>query len=211
MLQKGITYSDDFPISIRIATVKNVPHHYHSDIELVYVLEGEVELISGYCHCILKGGDIFVNNGHEIHSLKSSKGNNVVAFFHISNGFFTKYFPTLGKSSYRTYSPKGDGGTQNDLRKMLLNIIQHYLKKSINYKSQCIYETIDLIKYLNQRFNLFMVDDKVVTTVPEENPVTLERLSRIISFMYDNYQSKVTLENIAEQEHLSIFYLSVIE
>lgn len=208
MLQERIVYSDDFPIKIRIATVKNVPHHYHSDIELVYVLDGEVELISGYCHYILKAGDIFVNNGHEIHSLKTVNKKNVVAFFHISNGFFTKYFPTLGKSSYRTYSPKGDGGKQDVLRRMLLNVLQLYLKKSINYKNQCIYETIDLIRYLNQRFNLFMVDNKVVTTVNEENPVALERLSRIISYMYENYQNKVTLENIADEEHLSTFYLS---
>ncbi len=208
MLQKKITYSDDFPIVIRMATVKNVPLHYHTDIELVYVMEGEIALTSGYCNYTLKSGDIFVNNGNEIHSLSSEDRDNLVAIIQISNSFFTKYFPTLGKSFYRTYSNKGERPRLDELRRMLLSIILHYQVRSLNYKNQCIYETIDLIRYLYTYFNLFTIDEKMVISLSEENPIILERLSRIIGFLYDNYQSKVTLEDISKEEHLSIYYLS---
>ena len=208
MLLKKISYADDFPINIRILTIKNIPLHFHSDIEFVFVLRGEISLTSGYCSYTLKAGDIFTNNGHEIHSLSSNDPDNIVALLQISNGFFTKYFPTLGKSSYRTNSIAESSKRQDDLRRMLLRVLLHYLRKSLNYKNQCIYETIDLIKYLNKFFNLFTLSDRVVVTVDDDNPLTLERLSRIIGYIYDNYRSKVTLENISELEHLSIFYLS---
>jgi len=208
MLLKKIDYADDFPISIRVLTIKNIPLHFHSDIEFVFVLQGEINLTSGYCGYRLKAGDVFTNNGHEIHSLSSDDPDNVVAVLQISNGFFTKYFPTLGKSSYRTYSISESNGRLDDLRRMLLRIILHYLRKSLNYKSLCINKTIELIRYLNKYFNLFTLNDRVIVTVEDDNPLTLERLSRIIGYIYDNYRNKVTLENISELEHLSIFYLS---
>ena len=208
MLLKKITYPDDFPINIRLLTIHDIPLHFHNDIEFVFVLRGSIRLTSGYCGYDLKAGDIFTNNGHEIHSLHSEDPENIVAVLQISNGFFAKYFPTLGKSYYRTNSLDGSGGRQDDLRRMLLRVILDYLRKSLNYKNQCIYETIDLIKYLNKYFNLFTLSDRVVVTVEDDNPLTIERLSRIIGYIYDNYRSKVTLENISELEHLSTFYLS---
>ena len=208
MLLNKIDYADDFPINIRVLTIKNVPLHFHSDIEFVFVLRGSISLTSGYCGYVLKTGDVFTNNGHEIHSLSSDDPDNIVAVLQISNGFFTKYFPTLGKSAYRTYSISESSGRLDDLRRMLLRVLIHYLRKSLNFKNQCINETIDLIRYMNKYFNLFTLNDRVVVTVEDDNPLTLERLSRIISYIYDNYRTKVTLENISELEHLSIFYLS---
>ena len=40
------------------------------------------------------------------------------------------------------------------------------------------------------------------------NKVLAERLKRITEYMYDNYGRKLTLNEIAEREHLSVFYLS---
>lgn len=208
MLLEKITYIDDFPIDINFGTIKNVPLHYHIDVEFVYVLQGEIHLQSGYFNYTLKAGDVFTNNGHEIHSLTSKDPNNVVAILHISNSFFTKYFPKLSKSVYRTYAKRNDGPRQDDLRRMLLQIFLHYLKKGLNYKNQCIYETIELIKYLNKYLNLFALDEKMVVSVDDDNPVTIERLSRIIAYLYENSAAKITLENISEMEHLSTFYLS---
>ena len=59
MLQQTILYADDFPLRIRIGEVRNIPLHYHSDIELVYVLAGQIRLTSGYCSYTLAAGDVF--------------------------------------------------------------------------------------------------------------------------------------------------------
>ena len=67
MLLEKTSYSNDFPLQIRVMQVKDYPLHYHQDIELVYVLEGEINLRSGYCTYQLHEGDLFCNNGHEVH------------------------------------------------------------------------------------------------------------------------------------------------
>ena len=208
MLYQTITYPDDFPMSIRISRIKNIPLHYHNDIELIFVLSGSVNLTNSYGKFLLVEGDVFTNNGNEVHSLASSDSDNVVAIIQISNTFFTKDFPTLGKSAYRTNAIKATDARQEDLRKLVLRILLQYMKKGSNYKNECVSGAVDLIKYLNQYFNLFIIENELAVSNSEENPITIERLSRIIEYIYANYQDKITLEQIAEMEHLSTYYLS---
>ena len=208
MLLQNINYPVDFPVNIRIARIKNIPLHYHSDIEFIFVLSGKINLTNSYGKFILSEGDIFTNNGNEIHSLSETESENIVAVIQISNEFFEKYFPDLRKSAYRTNALRATDSKQDDLRKLVLKILLQYMRKGPNYKSECISGTVDLIKYLNQNFNVFVIENQIPVSVREENPLTIERLSRIISYIYENYPNKISLENIAEMEHLSTFHLS---
>ncbi|SCJ96666.1 Melibiose operon regulatory protein [uncultured Eubacterium sp.] len=208
MLFEKTAYLDDFPINIRIAKVSEYPIHYHQDIEFIYVLRGEIWLKNGYCDYLLKDGDIFTNSGHEVHSLTATDQDNVVAIIQVSNRFFTQYFPTLNKACYRTYVNKDLYLKLDNLRKMLLQILVDYVKKSFNYKSACTYRMVEVIRYLNENFNLFAFEDQVVVNFKNDNPVTVERISRIITYIYENYASRITLDDLADMEHLSTFYLS---
>ncbi|MCR5182641.1 MAG: AraC family transcriptional regulator [Clostridia bacterium] len=208
MLLEKSSYSNDFPLQIRVMQVKDYPLHYHQDIELVYVLEGEVLLRSGYCTYSLHEGDLFCNNGHEVHSISSATGDNVVCSIKISNSFFTQYFPKLSHSSYRTYSKVPHDERYDTLRRFYLTILHDFLKKNFDYKKQCIYQMNEMIKYLNKYFNLFSVADKIVVGFESSNQITIDRISRIIDYIYANYADKITLQNLSESEHLSPFYLS---
>ena len=152
MLFEKTNYADDFPLSIQIIQVDDVPFHYHQDVELVYVLKGEIRLKNGYYNYQLKARDIFTNSGHEVHSLHADNPDNVVAIIQISNRFFTQYFPLLPKACFRTYVNDDRYSRLEHLRGMLLHILLDYTRRSFNYKSTCIYQMIDVIKYLNQYF-----------------------------------------------------------
>src|SRR5699024_7177046 len=95
MLFEKTTYLDDFPINIRVAEITEYPFHYHQDVEFVYVLKGEVYLKDVSSHYLLKEGDVFTINGHEVHGMKSTDKENAVAIIQISNRYFTRYFPDL--------------------------------------------------------------------------------------------------------------------
>ena len=208
VLFEKTTYSDDFPLSIQIVQVEEFPFHYHQDVELVYVLKGEIRLKNGYYNYQLREGDIFTNSGHEVHALYAVSPENMVAVIQISNRFFTQYFPQLPKACFRTYTNDDKYGRQEQLRGMLLHILLDYTRRNFNYKSTCIYQMIDTIKYLNQYFNLFAFEDRVVVNFKNDNPVIVERISHIINYVYENYANRITLEDLAEKEHLSTYYLS---
>ena len=148
MLFEKTIYPDDFPLNIQIIQVDEIPFHYHQDVELVYVLKGEIRLKNGYYNYLLKEGDIFTNSGHEVHGLRATDSDNVIAVIQISNRFFTQYFPQLPKACFRTYVNDDRYARLEDLRGMLLHILLDYTRRSFNYKSTCIYQMIDVIKYL---------------------------------------------------------------
>lgn len=208
MLFEKTTYLDDFPLSIRIISVTDYPVHYHQDIEFVYVLKGEVNLKDVSSYYVLKEGDIFTINGHEVHAMSATQKENVVAVIQVSNRFFTQYFPTLPKACFMTYVNDNKSMKLDTLRKMLLHILLDHSRKSFNYKHLCITQMIEVIKYINQHFNLFAFEDKNIVNFKNDNPVIIERISRIINYVYENHASKLTLMDLAEVTHLSTFYLS---
>ena len=210
MLFEKITYQDDFPINITIANVKEYPIHYHQDTEFVLVLQGEVLLKNGYCTYTLHEGDIFTNSGHEVHSLNSTGQDNVVAIIQISTHYFSQYFPDLTKACYRTYTNKGSTRKHDALREKLLQILLQYSIKGFNYKSECTYMMVDVIKYLDKYFNLFAFEGNMVINFESGNQITIDRISRIIGYIYEFHSEQITLNDLAEMEHLSTFYLSHI-
>lgn len=210
MLFEKITYQDDFPINITIANIKDYPLHYHQDIEFVFVLKGEVTLKNGYCFYTLRQGDIFTNSGHEVHGITSTDPDNVVALIQISTHHFSQYFPSLSKACYRTYTNKTRTRKHDNLQEKLLSILLQYSIKSSKYKTECTYAMIDVIKYLEKIFNLFAFNGKMVINFENSNQITIERISHIIGYIYQNYAEKITLEDLANIEHLSTFYISHI-
>ena len=210
MLLEKCSYPNDFPISIQVGKIIDDPIHYHQDIEFVLVLQGEIKLKNGAFNYLLHAGDVFANNGHEVHSIQKSKGDNVVAIVSVSNLFFTQYFPDLTKSSYRTYNEYESDPRRDDVQKMLLLMLVDYYKRSLGYKNKCINLMLELIKYLNTCFNLFTYKNRTIVNVDSGNAIQIERMTRIINTIYECHAQKLTLKDLAELEHLNEFYISHI-
>lgn len=208
MLFEKTTYLDDFPLNIRIMKVTEYPYHYHQDVEFVYVLKGEIWAKDVSSNYLLKEGDIFTFNGREVHGMSATDSENIIAVIQMSNRFFTQYFPSLPKGCFMTYVERDNHPQLDNLRKMLLPILLEYTKRSLNYKNTCVYQMIEVIRCLNQHFNLFAFEDKDIVSFKNNNPIIIERISRIINYIYANHSSRITLDDIAQQEHLSTFYLS---
>lgn len=208
MLLERLSYADDFPINIHVAQLKEDPLHYHIDIEILYVLKGEILLKNGYCHYHLREGDIFTNAGHEVHGMSALTEDNAVAVIQISTHYFSQYFPNLSKACYRTYSHKAEDARRETLRGLLLQLLTKYVMRSFNYKSECTYLMGDIIKHLEKYFNLFAFEQDVVVGFDRGNSVVAARISRICQYIYQYYAENITLEDLSQIEHLSPFYLS---
>ena len=208
MLFEKTAYENDFPINLRIMKVKEYPIHYHQDIEFIYVLKGEIQLKDVCSNYLLREGDLFTINGHEVHGLTATDKENIIAVIQVSNLFFTQHFPDLAKACFMTGGKNDTYHKLGALRRMLLHILLDYSRKSFNYKNSCIYQMLNVIKYLNEHFNLFAFEGQQVLNFKNNNPIIVERISRIINYVYENHANKISLEDLAEREHLSSYYLS---
>ncbi len=208
MLHERTNYQNGFPLNIKIAKVIKYPLHYHQEVEFICVLKGEINLKIVSSNYILRKGDIFTINANEIHGLTTDNEDNAIAIIQVSNQFFTQYFPTLPKACFMTYGNPDKDTRIYKLQKMLLPLILDFAKKSFDYKNTCVYQMVNLIRYMNANFNLFAFEGKDIVNFKSNDPVILSRISHIVNHIYENHSEKITLEELSNREHLSTFYLS---
>jgi AraC-like DNA-binding protein len=210
MLKEKIVFSEDLPVVAIIANIEEYPIHFHDEMEIVYVLSGTIGLKNGYYNYVLSPGDIFILNDREIHSFQNTGEKNLVLMLQIDLKFFSKYFNNLNNCFFVTDMKDSDDESLDNLRTLLSRIVFEFLSKEKDFEHRTIEHTCNFISSLVNEFQYFSMDDgKFVNESKNKgNKVLAERLKRITEYMYENHSRKLTLNEIADREHLSVFYLS---
>ena len=96
------------------------------------------------------------------------------------------------------------------LKGHIFSIISELHGQKRGYKERITEISHALIDALYQDFRGFSVDLETRTFLHQvsRDPVQIERISRIVSFVYSNYPYKLSLSTIAEKENISSYYLS---
>ena len=212
MLKEKIIYKEELPINVIVANIEEYPIHFHDDIEVVYVLDGSIIMRNGYYTYSLRQGDIFILNDREMHSFESTGEDNMVMMMQMNLAYFSRYYDNLKNSFFVTDTDNDSDESLDVLKNILARIMMEILQKGYGYEHKVIESTHNLIASLMSDFQYFVMDDGRFRneTKNKGNKVLAGRLNRITDYMYDNYNRKLTLSEIAEREHLSIYYLSHI-
>ena len=210
MLKEKNFYKEGLPVNVVTANIMEYPIHFHDDIEVVYVLEGSVGMKNGYYSYVLNRGDIFILNDREIHSFHHTDQPNMVMMLQMDISFFSKYYGNLKNSFFVTEMKDEDDENLEALRNILGRIMLDILDKGYGYEYKVIEGTHNLLANLMANFQYFMMEDGKFVNEAKNigNKVLAGRLRRITNYMYENYGRRLTLNEIADQEHLSIYYLS---
>ena len=208
MLEEKAGYLDDMPMNIRIVTIRNYPLHYHLDHEFIYVLKGSVVLKCGSSIYKMQQGDIFIINDSEVHGIYDCSRDNVVLMIQINADFFTRQFPTLPYNVYRTMEKERSNEEILTLRNLLLKIALNYTAGRPGHKMMNTNLMTDVLHYCDKNFKSFYFEGKIVMHKKYERPEMGERLGRIIDYIYEHHNEKLSLRELAGREHFSEAYLS---
>ncbi|MBP3384455.1 MAG: helix-turn-helix transcriptional regulator [Firmicutes bacterium] len=203
---------DGLPVKIDIMNIKNFPWHIHKDPQMIYVLRGEIELKHVFTHYHLKKDDIHIIHRDDIHGLKGISDDNLIVFLSFDVKHFQKRFPTL---NYQIFSGRrsNEGShypRQPEVKSCLLSMISTMHAKSPGYESRVEQLACDMLDIMYADFRSFMVNrnDMHYDSQDAGDIVQLDRIGRVLSYIYANYPYKLSLADIAEQEGLSTYYLS---
>lgn len=210
MLKEKNFYKEGLPVNVITANIMEYPIHFHDDIEVVYVLDGSVGLKNGYYSYVLNQGDIFILNDREIHSFQHTDQPNMVMMLQMDTSFFTKYYGNLKNSFFVTDMKNEDDENLEALRNILGRLMLDILDKGYGYEYKVIEGTHNLLANLLANFQYFTMENGKFVNEAKNigNKVLAGRLNRITDYMYENYSRRLTLNEIADMEHLSIYYLS---
>ena len=207
MRKEYIDYSSGLPVYVDFVTVKEYPIHWQNAIEILYVLKGTIQVTINEETYDLEENELEIINVDEAHRLYSKDKDNRVLIFYINPYFFEKYYNDIGNMFF--YTNTSDEGAQetekyDELRTFLSIILCEIIQKVDNFDEEIEDTLVKLLYHLINNFHYLMHEQDEL----RENEEQLERYHRIAKYIFNNYNSNITLQDIANKEFLSTHYLS---
>ena len=177
--------------------------HFHQNLEIIYVLEGELEIQIETETYQMKKGDFLLVNANKRHSHHETSGNLLLASFQINFSMVSEYMGTNRLLFWcNTYTDKNEAYLQ--LRKALDRILNRFYdreREGAVYLNSIYYEVV----YLLTVYFMVKADD---VRLNEKFTPDNSRIFEIQNYVQANYQKQLSLNDLAKQLYLSNAYLS---
>ena len=180
--------------------------HWHPEIEITYVRKGTMCYKVNNLVYHLKEGDIVFNNSGALHS-GTMENQEDCAYIPVTfdprliYGFFqstinSKYVdPVIQDSMLPAICIDQSESWHRPFREYLLRII------ALDEKKPDFYE-LDITICLQSMWRLLLEHITYEPQASRENSLEYDRIKKILSYIEDNYQNKITLNDIAGHIHL---------
>lgn len=204
---ESIRYINDSELSICVQHIRHTPVHFHaSAVELIYCLDGEVNICCNHEIVTLKGGQIFTVDFEDIHCLYSDKDNTVITL-HIDLKKSKKpwdylqyvYF-SCEDTSCRPYQRR----PLQQIKDLLLSTAYLYIKKGDLTEHEISFASHKITELLLDYFDWY----NYINVYPNSNDEIRERFQQIVAFCQENYMKKVTISQLAKTVHINENYFS---
>lgn len=180
--------------------------HWHPEIEITYVQKGTMCYKVNHMVYHLKEGDIVFNNSGTLHSgtMENQKDCAYIPVTFDSRliyGFFqstvnSKYVdPVIQDSMLPAICIDQSEPWHKPFREYLLRIID------LDEKKPDFYE-LDITICLQSMWRLLLEHITYEPQASRENSLEYDRIKKILSYIEENYQNKITLNDIAGHIHL---------
>ena len=180
--------------------------HWHPEIEITYVQKGTMCYKVNHMVYHLKEGDIVFNNSGALHSgtMENQKDSAYIPVTFDSRliyGFFqstvnSKYVdPVIQDSMLPAICIDQSEPWHKPFREYLLRIID------LDEKKPDFYE-LDITICLQSMWRLLLEHITYEPQASRENSLEYDRIKKILSYIEENYQNKITLNDIAGHIHL---------
>ena len=180
--------------------------HWHPEIEITYVQKGTMCYKVNHMVYHLKEGDIVFNNSGALHSgtMENQKDCAYIPVTFDSRliyGFFqstvnSKYVdPVIQDSMLPAICIDQSEPWHKPFREYLLRIIE------LDEKKPDFYE-LDITICLQSMWRLLLEHITYEPQASRENSLEYDRIKKILSYIEENYQNKITLNDIAGHIHL---------
>ncbi|MDL4841970.1 GH39 family glycosyl hydrolase [Aquibacillus rhizosphaerae] len=202
-----IDYQVDLPINIFTHTVEQFPFHWHEATEILFVLEGELDIRVNQDDYQLKMGDVFLVNGNELHFINSRTafGQTHVLALQFDNRYFKKMGIDVEEKRFYLNSREVEEGSMfvlDEIKYILANMMDQVLNKKNLYHLKVKKMLLDLVVILLEYF-------EVPTNTKKKRMKDDQRLVEILQYMNEHcIEVHFGLQDIAKEFSLNSHYLS---
>lgn len=190
-------------LRVEVLNVTEEREHFHQEIELLFVLEGSLDVTIGSNVTHMEAEDILVINANKKHSLRGSE-DILFARLYITYQLVSDIFQSTD-IIFWCDSTKENSDRYEELRDTLKKLLNHYLSTQggvVNFGHIALcYQVMDILAV----HFLVKAGDKNIDL--DKNKFE-NRIFQINNYMRANYNQAISLSDLAEQLYLSEGYLS---
>lgn len=177
----------NYPFLIKHLNVKYIPH-FHEEIELVYVIDGDLQFTLGNNVYTIKKGDICIILPNLIHNL----------FTHnFSKTFVTKIYPTADLNNIRLEKNiiSANEPFYDEIKGFLLNMMEENDLKEYGYELAVNNNATNILLTVMRKFKHYKIDSHIKNIMFNEG----DFLKQVDLFLKEHQSENLTLERIAEK------------
>lgn len=201
-----IEHMGGMDIRMFVVSIFNRQTHFHSDIEIIIPLRGDVLITASNQRNLVKRGEFFIINRSEAHSLVRTDDSNMLLVLQFSPNFCRDYYPQLSHCRILQHHVVRDKNAK----------LYDELLTNFEYMFKCMGEKkegyqLSLMGSLNNiaaaivRYGQY--ENQSHEKKSSEEKLRL-RLAGIIDYIQKNYTHNISLAELAQRENLDMTYLS---
>lgn len=179
--------------------------HMHREFEVILVLSGTLLISCLNGQVFAEPGEMAILNPWQTHEFHTRNGLATCLFVQVQPEVFRGYFPAAARLRFQSATLRNmPERTQDELRRIMLSMGLAYFAMAPRY------EFVSMQR-LNRLFELLLQDGDWTMLSSEQTQheaAAQQRLERVMQFVQANYQQKLFLKQVAEQEHLSESYMT---
>lgn len=199
-LRHELTPHSPIPFKLFLHRLKTISMHFHDSIEILFLLSGTASIKTEESQFTLIEEDIIILNPNQVHELESADC--VMVVLQIAPSFFTTTPDEILPLFTCNSSIDRSSSKYHNLKILIAKLIKVNTEKNahLDIKNKAL--LFDLFYELICNFSSQSTKQ---IPIPSKK---MDRLTRIIDRISENYQTDISLSQIAEEEFLSISYLS---
>lgn len=192
------------PLTVHLSKVKKISSQIQRNIELIFVLKGELNIIINNQKSKLVEADIVLINNGDVYEAAGIK-ENLVLSIQVDYDFFNKA-AKKEQSLYLCNSSLNKNEKYDYLRKILAKVMYEYSNREDNYELQIMSLLYKLIHLLNSNF--LISDSQETYPLDIQNNKYNERVNKILTYIKQKYNQQISLQDVADSQYLTPEYLS---
>lgn len=181
---------------------QSTPQHWHSDIELLLVLEGTLAINSLPDTPIARAQDIILFNSYETHRLTCTSGKGLVLAVQFSSSFCRSYYPSL-EYTYFTQNLLCSG-KYSALQNLMMEMASSFFREPQYFSLHCI----GLLNLLAEQLLIHLPYSLLDQQERSSREKNIFKMQKILNHIEKHYTEKLLLSDISKLENLSLHYLS---
>ncbi|MDO5476514.1 MAG: AraC family transcriptional regulator [Eubacteriales bacterium] len=182
-----------------------VPAHWHSALEITYLIDGQAELtVEGTRHTMVEGEFMAIDAGR-IHEYLCPRDSRQLVI-HIDSEFISSFMDNQRNYQIicdRTELTEDRVDTYLEICDSLRELAQYCIDRPYGYRIQCDSLVLHVLFCLLSRFSIQLYR----SDLPEPSK-DQRRIREIVAYIAENYNTPISLEEISDRFGLSNEYFS---